>query len=190
MKNTQTIKREHLRELYKISCNNWKEEIANLALLSSKDEIEVENGLINKAYDQADSSQRKVLDKYFKKISNNIQDKIKNLDDVYKHLGVDREDVIPYKKSKNKLQKAANAFVDINHISLALNEGWVANFKDPNQYKYYPWFERKSNGWFVIGTGVCFSRTFGGFGFFYKTREIALYAANTFLNVYVDCLPE
>ncbi len=98
---------------------------------------------------------------------------------------------LPHTNPINKDQRAENAFAKIRCISLALNEDWTPNFKDRSQYKYYPYFEYKaSSGWAVRYAGFVSYNSNVGFGFYYKSRELALYAANTFLDIYKDYLPE
>jgi hypothetical protein len=118
-----------------------------------------------------------------------IQDKIKTLKDVYKHLGVNREDVIPFKSPKNKSQRSTNAKVDIEHISQALNEGWIPDFSNTSQYKHYPYFQKLVSGWVVRDYTSGYGFASLGFGFYYKNSDLALYAGKTFLDVYTDYIP-
>lgn len=190
MKTTQKIKRKDLKIIYSQVCPNWQKIIAEITMFEEGSEIEVENSLILKAYNKADVEQKKLVTKYFEVKSDKVEDRIKTLKDVYKELSLNREDIIPYKSPKNKLQKAANSFIDISHISLALNQDTTfPDFDNRNQYKYYPWFEKKSSGWVVIYCAAYGYDAAGGFGSYFKTSELALYAGNQFLEVYNDYLP-
>lgn len=119
-----------------------------------------------------------------------ITDRIKTLKNVYEYLGKKREDEVPYKNPKTKKQRSLNAFVDIQNLSEVLNEGTVLNFTDKNQYKYYPYFERKALGWVFDDYYYYYFGSYMGFGFYYKSSELAIYAGTQFLNVYKDYLPE
>lgn len=100
------------------------------------------------------------------------------------------EDVLPYLNPKTKLEKVVNATVKINYISLALNEGWIPDFNDTSQRKYYPYFVFSAGGWSVFGAASWNAVAGVGSGFYYKDEKTALHAAKTFLEIYRDYLPE
>ena len=186
---TQKITRKALGEIYLKVCESWQKRIANLVLFQEGKEIEIEEELIQKAYSEADDSQKKLLSKYFAIKSNKIQDRIKTWKDVLKELNKEESDILPYLKPKNKNQISQNAFAKIQAISEVLNEGTILDFKDRNTCKYYPWFERKTSGWSVFySTGGYYSAG-AGFGIYYKSSELALYAGNQFLDIYTEYLP-
>lgn len=189
MKKVQTITRLGLQELYKIACNNWKQEIANLVLFQSGDKIEVEEDLIKKAFNEADQEKKILLQKYFTIKSDKITDRIETMDDVYRALGVSEDEIVPWKKPKNKKQRSQNAIARIQCISEVLNEGLVPDFKNTNQKKYYNYFERTSSGWaVVVSYNVC--GAYVGFGFYFETDEKARFAYNNFKEIWSDYLPE
>lgn len=74
----------------------------------------------------------------------NIKDRVKSYEDACNELGEqpitdfgnDTKDEIAYKKLKT--------------IAKALNEGWVANYRDGSQRKWFPWFYVSSSG-FTFG---------------------------------------
>lgn len=120
-----------------------------------------------------------------------ITDRIKTINDVYNYLNIKREDVIPFKElNLTKQQKSINALFDIQNISLVLNENVILDWNNNNQLKYYPYFEKKASGWVVDSCRSCYYYAVVGFGCYYKSSELALYAANTFKNIYIDYLPE
>jgi hypothetical protein len=92
-----------------------------------------------------------------------------------------------------RLRQIRNYQLDI--INMALNnEGqktpWVANYDDSNQLKYRPYFYKSESssgsGWAVGAVDRWDTRTAAGARRDYRTREIAEYAANKFLDYYVD----
>lgn len=121
------------------------------------------------------------------------QGKPETLEEVYQQLGIDRDSVVPFRYPVNKSQKRSNAVVDIEHIALALNGDWVADFSDERQTKYLPYFRKTPGargGWVVFSyVGRYCSNACGGFGLYFKDSYTALYAGNTFLFVYIDYLP-
>jgi len=199
---TQSISRADLTKLYGTACDGWKQRIGELALSQSGGTIEVSNDLIYEAYEAANAAQKKMLTKHFEIVSNKITDRIKTWDDVVRELKLDEkkpsftkslseliQKLLGIEKSKEEL--ATIAFWKINKISQALNEGWKPDFTNYNQYKYYPYFERKKSGWVLCSD--CFDFidcAFLGSGYFYKTRELAMYAGEQFLDIYKDYLPE
>lgn len=91
-----------------------------------------------------------------------------------------------------KQQKSVIAYIVLITIIEAMNEGWVADFTDSNQYKYYAYFYVKKEG-----AGFGFSLT----GCFYTTTYArtasrlclntstkALLMAERFKQYYIDYL--
>lgn len=80
------------------------------------------------------------------------------------------------------------AYQKLKVIAKALNEGWIPELKNTNQYKYYPWFKIMGVGlschdfdlWYaysVVGVRLCF-----------KTDKLATYAGKQFTSLYTDWL--
>lgn len=90
------------------------------------------------------------------------------------------------------LTKDEVAYLKLKIIAKALNEGWEPNWNNWDEWKYYPWFCMGDNG---ASPGVGFSyggydlvRTTSGVGsrLCFKTRELAKYAGQQFLEIYKD----
>jgi hypothetical protein len=79
--------------------------------------------------------------------------------------------------------KAAN-YLDNN------NKEWIPDFSNASQSKYYPYFNLGAYGWVVGSYSYNFDCARLGFGGYFKSSELALYAGNQFLDVYKDYLPE
>ncbi len=117
--------------------------------------------------------------------------KIKNFDDILKLSGKTLKEILPYKTPKNKQQRSINALVKIQLITEVLNQGTILDFLNTNQYKYLPWFKKVvGSGWVVTSYASYCLHTVDGFGTFYKSEKLALFAGNTFLDIYKDYLPE
>ena len=82
------------------------------------------------------------------------------------------------------------AYTQLIVIADALNEGWVPNWNDGNEYKWYPWF--KYNGWGFGFSGTGFGYTFThaclGSRLVFKSQELAEHAGRTFESIYNDFL--
>lgn len=77
----------------------------------------------------------------FKEVKKEVMDRIKTPDDALRELGECDEDVKEYRKlqSVNIAPHILNNQLAIIIVK-ALNEGWVGDWNNSNEYKYYPWF--------------------------------------------------
>lgn len=92
----------------------------------------------------------------------------------------------------DKLIKNHLAIHKLQNINLVLNEGWIPDFNNKKQYKYLPWFIKNRFGsWSVYSVARydCGGADLG-FGLYFKSEKLALFSANTFLDIYLDYLPD
>lgn len=193
MKDTQEITRKDLILIYKDPsiCSGWKTTIGELLINQEGSKIKVENSLVESAYKAADTSQKKLVKKYFEVQSSSIIDKIKDFNDILKLSGKKIQDVLPFKKPVNKAQVSLNAVAKIQLITEVYNQGVILDFRKTNQYKYYPYFIKKARGGWCLGDSDYVAVVAGlGFGFYFDTSEKALDAGNKFLDIYKEYLPE
>ena len=75
-------------------------------------------------------------------------------------------------------------------IFLAINNGWVPNWSDYNQYKYFPWYSVLSSGFGFDGTYYYFAHAYttAGSRLCTNSSEKALYIAKTFQEEYKEFL--
>jgi len=152
----------------------------------------VEKQFILDAHSAACADWKKKIETQFPDLfPKDITDKIKSWADVLKAANKDERDVLPYRNPKTKQEVSQNAFAKIQLISEVLNQGWVPSFTNPNEYKYYPYFERKSSGWAVCSFD-CFNDGIAnlGAGGYFKSSKLAEFAGKTFLDIYKEYLPE
>lgn len=185
----QKISRKDLGEIYPKVCSGWQTKIEeHLSRFKFSDNIEVEDSLIQEAYSEGDKDKKTLIKKYFN-LPKDITDQVKTFDDILRLSGEAYDDVIPWRNPKTKEQKSQNAFAKIQLITKVYNQGVELDWSNKNQYKYYPYFEKKtSGGWGLGGVGVCCC-AFGGFGDYFKTRELCEDAVNKFLDIYIEYLP-
>ena len=75
-----------------------------------------------------------------------MQHKIKTYEDACAALNRD-PDVLPdVSMFQARNQQWLVDMYKLSVIAEALNEGWVADFSDPDEFKYYPWFYMGSSG--------------------------------------------
>lgn len=157
-------------------------ELKNLLKSSDKDSVSYGLGIIRHSTELSYSEKLELL----RRIP--ILERIQSYEDICFETG-DRvltlED-FPIKNAKRQL-----AYHKLMVISEFLNEGWIPDFKNRNQYKYFPWFQKQSNGsWMLRSSALVYGGGAGlGFGLYYKDEKIALFAGKTFLDIYLDYLP-
>lgn len=110
--------------------------------------------------------------------------------------GLDPNKVIPDMSCMPEQDRTALvAHAKMCIIQRSLNGDWVPDWGDNDQYKYYPWFDviKKEEG--PSGFGL----SFYGFGYgdsdsslcarlYFKDRETARYAGETFIDLYEDMI--
>jgi len=88
-----------------------------------------------------------------------------------------------------KETKASIALLKLRIICKALNEGWVPDFNNESEYKYYPYFNAKSGfGFSCAYYAYTNADSTVGFCLCFKTRELAEYAGRQFESIYKDYL--
>lgn len=184
MNNTQKIKKSDLKIIYNQICQGWQTTLNEYLLWSEGKYVELPNDLIERGYNEANSKQKELIKKYFKI---NIFDlnSIKSFDDILKILGKTLEDVLIYKSPKTSKEVRLNALSKIELIKEVVNQGWIENWNNDNEYKYYPWFNVGSGGFLFVGSTYRCSSFFSALAF-YKTKEISDFVGETFLKEYKE----
>lgn len=152
--------------------------------------IQLEKDTIISIYKTSNLENKKMLEKELtKKFFENIIDKIKDFDDILELSGYEsEEEFLPYKKPKNKKEIKLNNIARLQLISEVYNEGWVEDWNNNQQYKYYPYFNKSSYSWVVYGCDYyCGSSSVGSLVYF-KDKEKALDAGNKFIKIYSEIL--
>ena len=82
------------------------------------------------------------------------------------------------------------AYKKLKVIAKAINNGWVPDWSNGSQYKYYPWFEVLSSGFGFSYSGYICTFTFTGVGsrLCFESREKSDYAAAQFIDLYKQFL--
>jgi len=146
-------------------------------------QITKENAL--KAYNSGCDDVKKVLANLFGKetfVPKNIMDRVKAADDAFKIKGISISSIINDNDTPDEI-----AYKIIKVIVEVLNEGWVPDWKNDSQYKYYPWFDMSSgSGLSFVGYGGRNSGSSVGSRLCFKSRELAEYAGKQFIKEYTD----
>ena len=116
---------------------------------------------------------------------------VTSFESACKVLGLDSKKLPDVSMLPLKHQKYIISSYKLITIAEALNQGWVANYKDWNQYKYFPYFYYANNGAgaFVCSNANCAwanATANGGSRLAFKTRELAVYVGQKFTELYKD----
>ena len=154
------------------------------------DIIEIKKAVALEIYKKADYNQKQVIkellgETFFK----NITDKIKTFEDACTELNISPEDVLHIAHSDyiKKDIDSINAYTKLIIIIRALNEGWVPDWRNEDQYKYFPWFDMSSGSELVSdGYSSWFTSSLAGSRLCFRDRETAKYAGETFKDLYEE----
>ncbi|WP_312078401.1 hypothetical protein [Chryseobacterium sp.] len=118
-------------------------------------------------------------------IPQDITERIKNFADV---LNYHKIDAAKFNEACNGLETDEKAYKQIKLIVSALNEGWVPNWEDDDQWKHYPYFDMddsSSSGRFSFdGSDNRGSYSDCGSRLCFKSEELSDYAGETFIDIY------
>ncbi|MDP3679753.1 MAG: hypothetical protein Q8R22_02835 [Flavobacterium sp.] len=124
----------------------------------------------------------------FKAIPKDIKERITNLNDVIRENGKTEEE---FRESCKGLEPDEVAYKMIKEIVKAFNEGWVPDWTNSNEGKYYPWFKMgsPSGGGFSFD-GYDYWRTYSYVGsrLCFKSADLAKHAGQLFESIYKDFL--
>lgn len=113
-----------------------------------------------------------------------IKERIKTFEDILSDQGLEAQD---FDLGCRGLSADEIAYRKLKLIAKTLNEGWVPDWNNSSEYKYYPYFNMTKQGengfacddyddWradSAVGGRLCF-----------KTRDLAIYAGNQFSKEY------
>lgn len=109
---------------------------------------------------------------------------IRTFDDACTKLGIDPETVFSSSDTLDEI-----AYKKLKVVAKAINNGWVPNWNNGDEYKYSPWFNLSSGFGFSHSRYGCdHSRTTVGSRLCTDTREKALYIADQFKQEYKEYL--
>ncbi|MGE9312847.1 hypothetical protein ACLOAU_14460 [Niabella sp. CJ426] len=117
-----------------------------------------------------------------------VTDRIKTFEDACKELGIDKiqMELIGLDSGDSE---SVESYIKLIIIAKALNEGWMPDWSDSNQYKYFPWFEHKSGfGLSYDGCDYWHASTSVGSRLCFKSSELAEYAGKQFGDIYNNYL--
>ena len=79
------------------------------------------------------------------------------------------------------------AFYKIKILEIVFNDGWIANWQDRNQQKWYPYYIKEASSWVFLGSYYC-EDSFSGQVGFYKDKQTADHVGRHFMDIYLSLL--
>lgn len=123
----------------------------------------------------------------FKKVKKDITERVKSVEDACKELGEDNEQVKQLRllQSVKGISGKVIANQELIVVTKALNEDWIPNFKNHEEYKWCNYFQMSQDGVFsFICVNDWHSYLYVPAPYFFKTKELALYCKSQFLFLY------
>jgi hypothetical protein len=154
--------------------------------------LQIEESKAKSIYKMASAELKIMLEDTFGKdfFSKKITERIKTYEDACAILGI--EPIADEVLLKLSFTKDEIAYRKLKTITEALNEGWLPDWTNSNQYKYWPWFLYNPNsaGFGYAAASGAASNTNANVGsrLCFKTRELATYAGTQFTDIYNEFL--
>lgn len=119
-----------------------------------------------------------------------ITDRVKTFEDALAIVGCseDMKNLLDY-NGQDKEMIAAQAYAKLSIIRAALNEGWEPDYTNSAQAKWYPWFKYVAGSGFSFGVyRYAYQGSGVGARLTFKSKELAMYAGEQFIDIYRDYL--
>jgi len=125
-----------------------------------------------------------------KSILNKISlfDRIQDYSDVCKELETKELTIQDFNFLPVKQRKKALAQHKIQNLELLFNGKWRIDWKDPNQYKWYPYFSVTGLGGLLFSFSSYRYVSFDAGAGFYKDPKTSNFVGKTFIDIYQDLL--
>ena len=124
-------------------------------------------------------------------------EKIPTFADAIMYLGLEKDgedSPINWIRKDEAMIKKVEAYTKLQTIATAWNkiDGFVADWEDTSQYKYFPWFEYSRASARFMSAGTYISATYASVVFgsclCFKTRERAIQFGKQFIDLWNDFL--
>jgi len=113
---------------------------------------------------------------------------IKTFEDACNKLGIDPSKLPDLSMIPEEFRKPLIATYKLFIVFKAINDGWIADYSNHSQWKYYPWFRVLSSGFGFSASYYCYGYAASDIGsrLCTDTSEKALYMAKQFEDLYKD----
>lgn len=111
-----------------------------------------------------------------------VMDRIRTVADVLADNDLTQDQ---FDEQCDQLDADEVAYRILKFLAKSLNEGWVPDWNNPNEYKYVPWFEMSGSAGFRFhGDAAWRSGSGVGSRLCFKSKALAEHAAKNFTDVY------
>jgi hypothetical protein len=148
--------------------------------------LQIEKSTIQNAYRKATPKEKAWIESIFGKdaVATEITERVKTFEDACSVLGYE-----PDEEAYEHAAPEVTAYLKLHVIIKALNEGWEPDWKNLNEYKYYPYFymdktRYSPSGFSLAGVNFSCSRSSVGSRLCFKNEALAKYAVTQFLDLY------
>ena len=117
-----------------------------------------------------------------KKENKKITELVKTFEDARKLTG--RPDVPDFSNLPTDMRKHFEAQYKMIVIAEALNEGWIPDWDNYNEYKYYPWFKMSSFAFDGSTYGRANADAGSGSRLCLKSKELSEYCGKQFIDLW------
>ena len=137
-------------------------------------------------YKTATKEFKQLLEENFDKsvLNPNIIDRVEDFDSILEILEIE-DYQSPYKNPKTKEQKSINALDKLFLIAKVYNEGWIPNWKNSSEYKWFP-YKYFSGGVFVLCSIVWYLCLYSPSGVHLKNKELCEDLIKKFRDILED----
>ncbi|MDD5013694.1 MAG: hypothetical protein PHW73_01155 [Atribacterota bacterium] len=145
-------------------------------------ELKIEKTTAKRLFSETPEWFQKVLIETFGKecFKKKNYDSIETFEDACNELGIASNDVFTEKDSPDEV-----AYKKLKVIVKAINQGWIPNWDDLNQRKWFPWFKMSSGFGFGDSSYACdYMYTYCGSRLCFESEEKANYAGTQFIALY------
>lgn len=150
--------------------------------------LKMEKGGIAQLYAAGSPGEKELLEKIFDRseLTVKVTDRIKTLQDACNALGISPAFDVALPSGMSRDADSIVAYMQLIAITRALNEGWEPDWTDTNQLKYtvYLGDYRAGSGFSGTFCDYWITGTTVGSRLCFKSRELALYAAEQFKDIY------
>jgi hypothetical protein len=151
-------------------------------------ELKIKKETAKKIYADAPESLKEILVETFGRecFHKRKYDDIKTFDDACEELGLTQEDLLNIKNTDTPDEVA---YKKLKIVIKAINQGWIPDWNNSNQRKWWPYFSLSSGfGFSDAYYSYDFANSTVGSRLCFESEEKATYTANQFLDLYKEFL--
>ena len=167
------------------------------------EEVKIDKAEIIKSYKSADTKGKSLLVKLYGKelfvvpkpvkqikVKEPVWKSVNNLNDIFRLAKVDRNKYLPYPKPKNDWERFVNATPILALVAKVFNEGWIPDWDNNDEKKWFCWFDMRKGGFVFSYTfyGCTFTHSYCGSRLVLVDSERAKRSGVLFKQIHKDLI--